>query len=113
MHELRDRAAVITGSGIGAAIARRCAAAGMQELVADIEPDAAHEVANSLCFEGATAHAAYVDVAEPSSVMALADSAWRLFGGCHLLCNNAGLSVFKPLAQTNADDWQWMQTHSE
>lgn len=112
MQELRDRAAVITGagSGIGAAIARRCAAAGMQVLVADIEPDAAHEVANSLCFDGATAHAAYVDVADPASVLALADSAWRLFGGCHLLCNNAGVSVFKPLAQTGHADWNWVMS---
>ena len=110
MHELRDRAAVITGggSGIGAAIARRCAAAGMQVLVADIEPDAAHEVANALCFEGATAHATYVDVADRSSVLALAESAWRLFGGCHLLCNNAGVSVFRPLAQSSRDDWNWV-----
>jgi NAD(P)-dependent dehydrogenase (short-subunit alcohol dehydrogenase family) len=110
MRELRDRVAVITGagSGIGAALAHACAAAGMSVLVADIEVDAAHEVANALCFAGATAHATYVDVANPASVLALAERAWQLYGGCHLLCNNAGVSVFKQLSQTSSADWQWV-----
>lgn len=110
MQELRDRTAVITGagSGIGAALAHACAKAGMNVLVADIEVEAAHDVANDLVFGGATAHATYVDVADQSSLLALAERAWQLYGGCHLLCNNAGVSVFKPLAQTDSDDWKWV-----
>lgn len=110
MELLRDRVAVITGggSGIGAALAQACAAADMRVVVADIELAAAQSVAQALRANGAEAIAARVDVAQRESVAELAATTWRNFGACHLLCNNAGVSVLKPLLECDADDWSWV-----
>lgn len=110
MQTLRDRVAVITGagSGIGAALAHACADAGMRVVVADIEKDAAEAVAKALRARDAEAVALPVDVADRDSVARLAAMTWAAFGACHLLCNNAGVSVLKPLLASGADDWSWV-----
>lgn len=110
MEELRGRTAVITGagSGIGAALARACGRAGMQVVAADIELDAAETVVASLQANGTRALAVRVDVADRRSVQALADITRDSFGGCQLLCNNAGVSVLGKLAQASLDDWHWV-----
>lgn len=50
MKEFRGFTAVVTGggSGIGAAIARLLATAGMKVVVADIEPEAAGDIAKAI-----------------------------------------------------------------
>lgn len=100
--------AVITGagSGIGAALARACAARGMRVLAADIDREAAEATAASLRHHGADALAACVDVTRRDAIDDLATSCWQHFGDCHLLCNNAGVSLRKPLIDCNAADWQ-------
>ena len=37
----------------------------------------------------------------------LADRAYQEFGAVHLLCNNAGICVFRPLPEMSDADWQW------
>ena len=105
-----QQVAVITGagSGIGAALADRCARLGMRIVAADIERDAAQRTADRLKKNGALAIAVEVDVARSDSVKALADISWQTFGGCHLLCNNAGVSVQRPLAECSEADWNWI-----
>ena len=39
------------------------------------------------------------DVSDRASMQALADATIEAFGGCHVLCNNAGVVTFK-LART-------------
>jgi NAD(P)-dependent dehydrogenase (short-subunit alcohol dehydrogenase family) len=49
------------------------------------------------------------DVTDPESVEALADRTWERFGGCHVLCNNAGVGA--PAAniwETTPNDWRWV-----
>lgn len=110
MEELRGKTAVITGagSGIGAALARACGRASMQVVVADIELDAAETVAASLQADGTRTLAVRADVADRRSVQALAEITRSAFGGCQLLCNNAGVSVLGKLAQASPDDWHWV-----
>ena len=36
------------------------------------------------------------------------DAAWSRFGGCHLLCNNAGVLVRGPLPSMSDADWRWV-----
>lgn len=110
MLELNHKVAVITGagSGIGAAIARTCGLAGMRVVVADIEADAAEAIASELRSNGCRALAAAVDVADRQSLLALAETTRAAFGGCDLLCNNAGVSVLGALAEASADDWHWV-----
>ncbi|MFT5711107.1 MAG: NAD(P)-dependent dehydrogenase (short-subunit alcohol dehydrogenase family) [Halioglobus sp.] len=102
--------AVITGagSGIGRALALACAARGMHVLAADIEQSVADNTAAKVRELGAKALAMRVDVSQPDQVEAMAEQCWQHFGACDLLCNNAGVSLNKALADCTASDWQWV-----
>src|SRR5579871_6713611 len=106
MRDLRDRIAVITGagSGIGRAMALTFAGEGMHVVVADVEPDAAERVAGEVRERGVKGLAVRTDVAERDSVMALAERTIAELGVPHLLCNNAGVVTFRPIAETSAAD---------
>jgi NAD(P)-dependent dehydrogenase (short-subunit alcohol dehydrogenase family) len=110
MRELKDRVAVVTGggSGIGAALARAFALHGMDVVVADIEVAAAEQVAADVRAAGRRALAVQTDVAKLASVEALAERSYRELGGCHVLCNNAGVIVVGSLASRTARDWEWV-----
>ena len=110
MDQLADRTAVVTGggSGIGRAIGLDLAATGMHVVVADIEPDKADAVAAEIAASGARSLAVEVDVADAGSVRALADVAFAEFGAVHLLCNNAGVLLFKGFTDAIIEDWQWV-----
>jgi len=87
---LRDKIAVVTGggSGFGAGICAKFAAEGAKVVVADRDFDAARRVAAGL---GAAAHAVRADVTQAADVEAMLDSAEGVFGGLHILVNNAGV----------------------
>ena len=113
MEHLQGRVAVVTGaaSGIGLALARRFAKAGMKLVLADVEQAALDRAAAGLRAEGASVVALRTDVGDEAQVQALADRAWEAFGAVHLLCNNAG--VASPALRTRAwestiADWEWM-----
>jgi NAD(P)-dependent dehydrogenase (short-subunit alcohol dehydrogenase family) len=108
--ELRGRTAVVTGaaSGIGRALARRCAESGMRVVLADVEAAPLSEAARELEKQGAQALAVVTDVSRPDALEALAARAEDAFGAVHLVCNNAGvfaggLSYEAPLA-----DYEWV-----
>ncbi|GAA2289691.1 SDR family NAD(P)-dependent oxidoreductase [Streptomyces kunmingensis] len=103
--------AVVTGaaSGIGLAMARRFAADGLKVVLADVEKGALESAAEGLRADGATVHARVVDVGEREQVMALAESTYETFGGCHVLCNNAGVGSGAEgrMWQHEPNDWKW------
>ena len=70
MQRLQGRVAVVTGaaSGIGLAMAKRFAAAGMQLVLADIETAALQRALAQMQGQGAQAVAVTVDVADAASV---------------------------------------------
>jgi len=109
MRELQGRVAVITGggSGIGAALAHACAERKMRVVVADVEAAAAEEVADAVRQRGAEAMACAVDVRSRAAVDELAKQVGTHFGKCHLLCNNAGVMVTRPLLELEEKDWEW------
>ena len=102
--------AVVTGAGggIGAGMAEAFAAEGMHVVVADIEEASAQATAERVRAAGVRSVAVHTDVADPASVAALADRAFAEFGEVHLLCNNAGVLLFRPLAEMSLQDWQWL-----
>ena len=110
MKELRDRVAVVTGagSGIGAALVAACAAEGMRVVAADVEAGAVAEVAQAVRADGADVEVATTDVRDAGALEALAARTWDRFGGCHLLCNNAGVMVNRPVAELAPEDWRWI-----
>ena len=82
--------AIVTGagSGIGAALARRLAAAGARVVVNDLDADRAHEVAASI-----GGFAAPGDAAGDEGCAALVRAAREAYGGVDLFCANAGVGV--------------------
>src|SRR5687768_7620380 len=95
MKDFKSRVAVITGaaSGIGRALAERCAREGMKLVLADVEPGPLAEVEANLQAGGGTALAVRADVSQAKDVEALAQQALEAFGAVHLLCNNAGVAT--------------------
>ena len=110
MQALKERVAVITGagSGIGAGLARRCAAEGMRVVLADVEVGAAEAVAEELRSGGGEALAVAVDVRDPAALARLADRTFERFGACHLLVNNAGVVAYRPITELELSDWRWI-----
>jgi NAD(P)-dependent dehydrogenase (short-subunit alcohol dehydrogenase family) len=109
MREFKNRVAVVTGaaSGIGRAIAERCAAEGMRVVFADIEASALEQTAKAV--DGATVRPYRVDVSDPVAMEEMAEAVYSEFGAVHLLFNNAGVAPDGKMvwAQT-LDTWNWV-----
>ncbi|MGV0653569.1 SDR family NAD(P)-dependent oxidoreductase [Mycolicibacterium thermoresistibile] len=87
---LDGRAALVTGggSGIGKATAQRLAAAGMRVCVADIDADAAAEVADTV-----NGVAVRCDVSDPAQVDRVFAACTHELGGVDLAFLNAGITI--------------------
>ncbi len=94
--------AVVTGggSGLGAAVARRLREDGFEIVVADIDGDAAAEVAEPI-----GAAAVIADVTESADVRALFDRAAGI-GAVTAVVLSAAVEVRAPLEDTSDDDWR-------
>jgi NAD(P)-dependent dehydrogenase (short-subunit alcohol dehydrogenase family) len=109
MEAFRDKVAVITGAAgaLGVALAKQCAGRGMRLVLADVDGAALAE-ARRLLGTSVDCAARPTDVRRGDDVEALARFAWERFGGVHLLFNNAGVGLVKPLLDTTANDWRWV-----
>ncbi len=110
MKELRNRVAVVTGgaSGIGKALATAFLGEGMKVVLADVEEAALRATATELSALGEIS-SMVTDVRRFEALEALADHTWATFDGCHLLCNNAGVSVAQlKVWETTPNDWEWV-----
>jgi NAD(P)-dependent dehydrogenase (short-subunit alcohol dehydrogenase family) len=110
MKEFKGKVAVITGaaSGIGRAIAERCAREGMQVVLADVEDKALAQAEEEISAAGATVLAVLTDVSKADAVEALARKTLDAFGGVHLLCNNAGVGAGSTVWESTLNDWTWV-----
>ncbi len=104
---VKDRVAVVTGSGqgIGKGIAETLAAAGAKVVVNDLVPDKVDEVVAEFEDAGYTVvgHAADVSVAEGAT--GLIDAAIEAFGRIDILVNNVGTARDGWLAKMSEEDW--------
>lgn len=110
MRELAGRAAFVTGgaSGIGLALGRAFAEAGMNVMLADIEEAVLNEAVAGLRDLGAQVQGVVCDVADPASIAAAADAAFEAFGRVHVVCNNAGVAGGGGIDNIALDTWRWV-----
>jgi NAD(P)-dependent dehydrogenase (short-subunit alcohol dehydrogenase family) len=105
--KLKDRVAVITGSGsgIGRASAIEFARDGASVVVADINLSGARETAERIEQLGSKAHAVETDVSNPESVRNLVQETLRVFSKVNVLFNNAAIQVNKTVEDTTVEEW--------
>ena len=110
MKEFKDRVAVVTGaaSGIGRAIAYRCAEEGMKVVLADINKEGLASAEAELNAAGATVLSIPTDVSKASDIETLAQRTIEAFGGVHLLVNNAAVYTTGTIWENTIADWEWV-----
>jgi NAD(P)-dependent dehydrogenase (short-subunit alcohol dehydrogenase family) len=110
MRELAGKTAFVTGgaSGIGFALGRAFAQAGMKVMLADIETDALAAAVKSLHDSGPDVRAVICDVADPVSVERAAKASYAAFGNVHIVCNNAGVAAAGGIDNISLDNWRWV-----
>ncbi|KIC18556.1 SDR family oxidoreductase [Leisingera sp. ANG-DT] len=102
---LNGKTAIVTGgaSGFGAGIVRKFLAEGARVMIADINGAAAEAMAAEL---GSNAITQTVNVADGSSVSAMAEAALAAFGQLDILVNNAGVTHLpSPLEEISEADF--------
>ena len=109
MKNVAGKTAFITGgaSGMGLAMARSFAGAGMNVAIADIEKTALQVVAEEFEESNATVITLEVDVSSPKSVANAASETQRTLGNVHVLVNNAGVVAGGTFAEAEPSDWRW------
>src|SRR5258708_1334765 len=104
---LKDRVAIVTGSGqgLGKAMVERLAEEGAAVVVADINQEAIDKVMRELDETGRTAMGFKVDVTNRSQLKELMQAVAGRFGRIDILVNNAGVTRTRPFVTLNDEDW--------
>ncbi len=107
---LKDKVALITGSGrgIGAAAAMLFAAHGAKVVVTDIDPTPANEIADVIRANGGTALALGSDVTKDADIEDMIGQTVHTFGGIDILVNNAGYTWDGMIHKMTDQQWEAM-----
>jgi NAD(P)-dependent dehydrogenase (short-subunit alcohol dehydrogenase family) len=110
MGRLDGKIALITGAatGLGRVAAELFATEGAAVVIADLSDGA--EAVTAIADAGGEAAYAATDVTDDDSVAAAIAFAVEIFGGLHVLYNNAGISPADDDGPTNTSDETWQRT---
>jgi NAD(P)-dependent dehydrogenase (short-subunit alcohol dehydrogenase family) len=112
MQVFSHKVAVVTGaaSGIGRALADRCAQEGMRVVLADVEAPALEAAVAELRARGQDVTGVVCDVSSQESVDELARRTVETYGTPNLLFNNAGVLGGRPgpIWESTLNDWHWI-----
>jgi NAD(P)-dependent dehydrogenase (short-subunit alcohol dehydrogenase family) len=105
---LKDKAAIVTGSGrgIGEAIASRLCAEGARVTICDIDLPSAQSTSSRLNGEGFKTIALKCDVSKKTEIEAVVQATVDKFGSLDILINNAGMSVVGPSVDLEESRWR-------
>jgi 3-oxoacyl-[acyl-carrier protein] reductase len=101
------RTAIVTGGarGIGAAIAKRLSADGLQVAIFDLDEAGAKATAEAIVEAGGTAIAVAADVSDEEAVKAAVERVASELGAPTVVVNNAGVTRDNLLFKMNTSDW--------
>ena len=108
--DLAGRAAIVTGGsrGIGLAIARALLGRGANVAITGTKQETLDSAVRELrgaAGQGAKVEGLRADVRRYPEIERLMSSAVERFGGLDILINNAGVGIFRPVAELSVDDW--------
>ncbi|MGQ9598533.1 MAG: SDR family NAD(P)-dependent oxidoreductase [Anaerolineae bacterium] len=104
---LKGKVAIVTGAagGIGRGIVTRMAEEGADVVLADLDEEGAHKVANDVQQLGRRALVVCTDVSSPSSVNEMVEQTLAWARHIDILVNNAGVEVIRPVFEISEADW--------
>jgi NAD(P)-dependent dehydrogenase (short-subunit alcohol dehydrogenase family) len=110
MAEIKDKIAIITGSGggIGGAIALRYAREGAKLALADIDAKTGERRAAEISSMGCDAFAIVADVTDKKSVQQMVQRTVDRWGRIDILVNVAGGADRKPVVEMTETDWDYI-----
>ena len=108
--KLKDRVAIVTGSGrgIGKAIAHKLASEGASVVVCALHIETARQTADEIKDQGYTAFALKTDVTKQAEVHDLVKNTLEQYGKIDILINNAGATRHRPLLEMTEEDWDFI-----
>lgn len=109
MKRLEGKVAIVTGgvSGIGLATVERFIKEGAKVVATDIDEEKGKEVSNQ--YDNSQLIFVKHDVADENDWINVVEKAKEAFGKVDILFNNAGIYLIKPIAETELEDFQWVQ----
>lgn len=109
IHErpLKDKVALVTGAsrGLGKAISLALAEAGAQLALVSRDKDQLTDTAMAIRSLGGAASVFPADVSDEAQVKALERSVVGSFRPLHILVNNAGINLRKPMTEFGLEEW--------
>jgi len=110
---LDGKIALVTGGGrgIGRAVALSLAEAGADVCVTARTESQIEKTAEMIRAKGRSALAIPADATGAKAVNDVVDRTIREMGGLHLLINNAGTRVHKPLVNTSEEEYEMKSPH--
>ncbi|MGH8561551.1 MAG: SDR family NAD(P)-dependent oxidoreductase, partial [Nevskiales bacterium] len=105
MARLKDKVAIVTGGarGMGAATVRLFAQEGAKVVIADLLDTDGEKLAQELKGSAIFVHH---DVSDEASWRSVIDKTVTAFGAIDVLVNNAGVLLFKTIADTTKEDFE-------
>ncbi len=107
MKRLQDKTAIITGgaSGIGKATVLRFLEEGANVAIWDIQDERGNALLDHCRSQGLPAAYFHVDTTNFEAVTAAAAEVAKIFGGIHILVNNAGITRDASLKKMTLEQW--------
>ncbi len=108
MRRFQGAVAIVTGGGmgLGEALSEELGRRGATVVVADIDGDAARQVAGRLEQSGAPARGVRVDVADPGAMAELIESTVTEYGRVDYMINNAGIAIGGDSRDLSMQQWR-------